>query len=67
MTDRLTPGWYEYTNPAGATTDIALVYEDGSVYFPEGEPVMGRHEFEYAHFKGRAWRLVRADETRDAT
>lgn len=56
------PGWYEVINPRNATTCIALVYEDGSLYFPEGEQVLDRQEFAFAAARGKAHRLVRADE-----
>jgi len=57
------PGWYEVVNPRNATTCIALVYEDGSLYFPEGEQVLNRHEFVFAAASGTAHRLARADGT----
>jgi hypothetical protein len=56
------PGWYEVIHPENATTCIALVYEDGSLYFPEGGQVLTRTEFTFAAARGRAHRLVRADE-----
>lgn len=56
-------GWYEVANPRTATTCIAYVYEDGSVYFPEGEQVLNREEFEFAAARGRAHRLARADDS----
>lgn len=63
MSDELNsgPGWYEVIHPSKATTHIAYVYEDGSIYFPEGKQVLGRHEFEFAAAQGKAHRLVRAD------
>lgn len=54
-------GWYEVIHPSTATTHIAYVYEDGSVYFPEGLQSLDRHEFEFAAARGNAHRLVRAD------
>jgi hypothetical protein len=56
------PGWYEVIHPQNATTCIALVYEDGSLYFPEGTQVIDQHEFAFAAARGKAHRLVRADE-----
>jgi len=55
------PGWYEVINPRNATTCIALVYEDGSLYLPEGE-ALTPEEFAFAAARGNAHRLVRADE-----
>lgn len=54
-------GWYEVIHPSAATTHIVYVHEDGSIYFPEGEQCLGRHEFEFAAARGNAHRLVRAD------
>lgn len=53
-------GWYEVIHPSRATTHIAYVHEDGSIYFPEGTQVLDRHEFEFAAARGLAHRLVRA-------
>ena len=55
------PGWYEVIHPRNATTCIALVYEDGSLYLPEGE-ALTPEEFAFAAARGNAHRLVRADE-----
>lgn len=54
------PGWYEVIHPAAATTEIVRVMEDGSIYCPEG--VITRGEFLYAAARGKAHRLVRADD-----
>ena len=56
------PGWYEVIHPRNATTCIALVYEDGSLYLPEGEAVLTQEEFAFAAARGNAHRLVRADD-----
>lgn len=56
------PGWYEVINPRGATTCIAYVHEDGSLYLPEGEASMNAEEFAFAAARGQAHRLVRADD-----
>lgn len=56
------PGWYEVINPRNATTCIALVYEDGSLYLPEGEDALTPEEFAFAAARGKAHRLIRADE-----
>ena len=55
------PGWYEVINPRNATTCIALVYDDGSLYLPEGDDLTA-DEFHFAAARGNAHRLVRADE-----
>jgi len=55
------PGWYEVINPRNATTCIALVYDDGSLYLPEGDDLT-HEEFAFAAARGNAHRLVRADE-----
>lgn len=52
-------GWYEVIHPANATTLLAYVHEDGSVYFPETND--GRAEFEFAAARGNVHRLIRAD------
>lgn len=54
-------GWYEVIHPSRATTHIAYVHEDGSIYFPEGTQVLDSHEFTFAAARGLAHRLVRAD------
>ena len=54
-------GWYEVIHPSRATTHIAYVHEDGSIYFPEGTQILDTHEFAFAAATGRAHRLVRAD------
>lgn len=56
------PGWYEVMHPTVATTHIVYVYENGSIYCPEGEYVLDRSEFEFAAARDMAHRLVRADE-----
>lgn len=56
------PGWYEVLNPRNATTCIAHVHEDGTLYLPEGEDTLTADEFTYAAARGHAHRLVRADE-----
>lgn len=56
------PGWYEVINPRNATTNIALVHEDGSLYLPEGDDALTADEFAFAAARGNAHRLVRADE-----
>jgi hypothetical protein len=56
------PGWYEVISPRNATTCIVLVYEDGSLYLPEGEDALNETEFAFAAARGQAHRLVRADE-----
>lgn len=53
------PGWYEVITPR-ATTCIAYVHEDGSLYLPEGD--LSQEEFAFAAARGMAHRLVRADE-----
>ncbi len=55
------PGWFEVIHPSHATTHIVYVYEDGSLYFPEGTQVLDHHEFAFADLQGRAYRLVRSD------
>lgn len=52
--------WYEVINPRNATTYIALVYEDGSLYLPEGEDLT-EEEFHFAAARGTAYRLIRMD------
>lgn len=54
-------GWYEVIHPSRATTHIAYVHEDGSIYFPEGTQALDTHEFAFAAARGEAHRLVRAD------
>lgn len=56
------PGWYEVINARNATTCIALVHEDGSLYLPEGADALTPDEFAFAAARGNAHRLVRADE-----
>jgi hypothetical protein len=58
------PGWYEVINPRDATTCIALVYEDGSLYLPEGEDVLTEEAFAFAAARGQVHRLARVDELR---
>lgn len=57
-------GWYEVIHPTAATTLLAYVHEDGSVYFPETND--GRAEFEFAAARGKVHRLVRADDAEHA-
>ena len=54
-------GWYEVIHPSDATTHIAYVHEDGSIYLPEG-PALDRHEFEFASARGKVRKLVRVDD-----
>lgn len=54
------PGWYEVINPRTATTNIAYVHEDGTLYLPEDD--LTADEFAFAAARGNAHRLVRADE-----
>ncbi|MEU3851762.1 hypothetical protein [Streptomyces sp. NPDC029554] len=54
------PGWYEVISPR-ATTCIAYVHEDGSLYLPEGD-ALTHEEFAFAAARGNAHRLIRADE-----
>lgn len=66
MSDAQTPldlggvGWYEVIHPTAATTLLAYVREDGSVYFPETND--GQVEFALAAARGHVHRLVRADD-----
>ncbi|MFJ6066547.1 hypothetical protein ACIQHU_26325 [Streptomyces tendae] len=53
------PGWYEVITPR-ATTCIAYVHEDGSLYLPEGD--LTAEEFAFAAARGNVHRLVRADD-----
>lgn len=55
-------GWFEFILPGVATTHIAYVYEDGSVYLPEGPAVVTERDFLFADAEGRAWHLVREDD-----
>ncbi|MFB4424836.1 hypothetical protein C5F59_027620 [Streptomyces sp. QL37] len=59
------PGWYEVIHPRNATTCIAYVQEDGDLYLPEGD--LTPEEFAFAAARGRAHRLVRADEAQQPT
>lgn len=55
-------GWYEFVTPGErATTHIGYVYEDGSVYLPEGPDVVTERDFRMAAATDRFWRLVRED------
>ena len=56
------PGWYEVINPRNATTCIAHIGEDGTLYLPEGKDTLNPDEFAFAAARGNAHRLVRADE-----
>ncbi|MFC8704138.1 hypothetical protein ACFUIV_18380 [Streptomyces anulatus] len=55
------PGWYEVIHPRSATTCIAYVQENGDLYLPEGDDLTPE-EFAFAAARGRAHRLIRADE-----
>lgn len=55
------PGWYEVINPRNATTNIAYVHEDGTLYLPEGD-ALTHEEFAFAAARGNTHRLIRADE-----
>jgi hypothetical protein len=57
-------GWYEVIHPVAATTLLAYVHEDGSVYFPETSD--GQAEFEFAAARGNVHRLIRASEAQPA-
>lgn len=60
MTDQT--GWYEFVTPGeAATTHIGYVYEDGSVYLPEGPDVVDETDFRMAAATDRFWRLIRVD------
>ncbi|HEY9370407.1 hypothetical protein [Streptomyces sp.] len=54
--------WYEVINPRNATTSIALVYNDGSLYLPEGPDALTVEEFHFAAAQGKAYRLILVDE-----
>lgn len=56
-------GWYEFIRDGAVTTHVAYVYEDGSVYFPEGPDVVCEIDFRLATAAGRCWRLVREADT----
>ncbi|MER5875510.1 hypothetical protein ABT119_06215 [Streptomyces sp. NPDC001910] len=56
------PGWYEVINPRNATTCIAYVHENGDLYLPEGDAGLTPDEFVFAAARGRAHRLIRADD-----
>lgn len=58
-------GWVEFIHPKGATTHVAYIHEDGSVYLPEGDAV-DPEWFTLAAASDRFWPLVQRDE-RDAT
>lgn len=58
-----TTGWWEFITEQ-ATTHIGYLYEDGSVYLPEGPDVVAESEFHAARGAGRAWRLVRWEADR---
>lgn len=55
-------GWFEFYKPDVMTTHIAYVYEDGSVYLPEGLDVVDEVDFTLANARGLVYRLVRADD-----
>ncbi|MEL3944835.1 hypothetical protein [Streptomyces sp. LNU-CPARS28] len=54
--------WYEVINPRNATTSIALVHDDGSLYLPEGPDALTVEEFHFAAARGRTYRMMRVDE-----
>ncbi|MFI8792659.1 hypothetical protein [Streptomyces sp. NPDC055105] len=54
--------WYEVINPRNATTNIAMVHDDGSLYLPEGTDALTVEEFHFAAARGKAYRLIRIDE-----
>lgn len=54
-------GWVEFVKDGGCTTHIAYLYEDGSIYFPEGPQVVSEMDLRGAEIRGRMWPLVRAD------
>jgi hypothetical protein len=54
----MTLGWHEYITSVSAETRIAYVYEDGTIYFPEGgDP----EDFTLANASGTVYPLVRAE------
>lgn len=54
-------GWVEFvTADDAATTHVAYVHEDGSVYLPEGPVVVSGETFRLAAATDRFWPLVRA-------
>jgi len=62
MTEQDRIGWYEFiTANEAATTHIAYVYSDGSIYLPEGPIVVDETDFHMASAAGRCWRLIRGD------
>lgn len=54
-------GWVEFAKDGGSTTHIAYLYEDGSVYFPEGPQVVCEWDLRASEAAGRMWPLVRGD------
>lgn len=53
-------GWVEFvTADDAALTHIAYVYEDGSLYLPEGPDVVSADDFRLAAATDRIWPLVR--------
>ena len=52
-------GWIEFANADTATTHIAYVYEDGSIYLPEGRDVVDETDFRLAAATDRFWPLQR--------
>jgi hypothetical protein len=56
-------GWYEFVTPGErSTTHIAYVYEDGSIYLPEGYEIVTETDFRLAAATPRFWRLIRGNE-----
>jgi len=53
-------GWYEFIHPTKATTHIAAVLESGDIYLPEEG--LTYDDFILASARGRAYRLVRAED-----
>jgi len=59
-------GWVEFVLAVAATTHIAYLYEDGSIYFPEGPQVVSEWDLREAEAAGRLWPLVRVEWDPDA-
>ena len=53
-------GWVEFAS-CKATTHIACILANGSVYFPEGFDVADMTDFRNAEATGRFWPLVRGE------
>ena len=52
-------GWVEFAS-CTATTHIAHLYEDGSIYLPEGLDVVSEFDLRHADATNRMWPLIRA-------